>query len=123
MGIAFLLKEMVGPSRILEHEIGLARGLSNASRPTLESRSHGPATEPRFVDSVVQRDGLHDFVSTLLDHLFGIQNRSGCSCAGPYGHRLLGIQQTARFTARRSFPRPHSASSRGGCGVASVLRE
>jgi hypothetical protein len=22
--------------------------------------------------------------------LFGIQARGGCSCAGPYGHRLLG---------------------------------
>ena len=27
----------------------------------------------------------------LLDDLFGIQSRGGCSCAGPYGHRLLGI--------------------------------
>jgi hypothetical protein len=30
-------------------------------------------------------------VTTLLNDLFGIQSRSGCSCAGPYGHRLLGI--------------------------------
>jgi hypothetical protein len=27
----------------------------------------------------------------LLNDLFGIQTRGGCSCAGPYGHRLLGI--------------------------------
>jgi hypothetical protein len=27
----------------------------------------------------------------LLSDLFGIQSRGGCSCAGPYGHRLLGI--------------------------------
>jgi selenocysteine lyase/cysteine desulfurase len=27
----------------------------------------------------------------MLDDLFGIQARGGCSCAGPYGHRLLGI--------------------------------
>jgi hypothetical protein len=39
-------------------------------------------------------EGLHhDLVSVLLDHLFGIQNRAGCSCAGPYGHRLLGIDR------------------------------
>ena len=31
------------------------------------------------------------FVATLLNDLFGIQARGGCSCAGPYGHRLLGI--------------------------------
>ena len=32
-------------------------------------------------------------MAALLDHLFGIQNRAGCSCAGPYGHRLLGIDR------------------------------
>jgi len=31
------------------------------------------------------------FVTTLLNDLFGIQTRAGCSCAGPYGHRLLDI--------------------------------
>jgi hypothetical protein len=27
----------------------------------------------------------------VLNDLFGIQARGGCSCAGPYGHQLLGI--------------------------------
>lgn len=30
-------------------------------------------------------------VAKLLNDLFGIQSRAGCSCAGPYGHILLGI--------------------------------
>ena len=33
----------------------------------------------------------HNFVVALLNDLFGVQSRGGCSCAGPYGHRLLGI--------------------------------
>ena len=33
----------------------------------------------------------HEFVVALLSDLFGIQSRSGCSCGGAYGHRLLGI--------------------------------
>ncbi len=33
----------------------------------------------------------HNFVVALLNDLFGIQARGGCSCAGPYGHRLLHI--------------------------------
>jgi selenocysteine lyase/cysteine desulfurase len=33
------------------------------------------------------------FVTVLLNDLFGIQSRAGCSCAGPYGHRLLGIDE------------------------------
>jgi len=35
----------------------------------------------------------HKFVTALLNDLFGIQSRAGCSCAGPYGHRLLGIDE------------------------------
>ncbi|MCK5762652.1 MAG: hypothetical protein KAH05_00890, partial [Clostridiales bacterium] len=34
------------------------------------------------------------FVTRLLNDLFGIQTRAGCSCAGPYGHRLLNIDRT-----------------------------
>lgn len=33
----------------------------------------------------------HHYVVALLNDLFGIQARGGCSCAGPYGHRLLAI--------------------------------
>jgi hypothetical protein len=36
----------------------------------------------------------HNFVVALLSDLFGIQSRGGCSCAGPYGHRLLGIGES-----------------------------
>ncbi|KAI9220170.1 pyridoxal phosphate-dependent transferase, partial [Blastocladiella britannica] len=31
----------------------------------------------------------HNFVSTLLNDLFGVQTRGGCMCAGPYGQQLL----------------------------------
>ena len=33
----------------------------------------------------------HNYVVAVLNDLFGIQARGGCSCAGPYGHRLLAI--------------------------------
>lgn len=33
----------------------------------------------------------YGFVVALLNDLFGIQARGGCSCAGPYGHRLLHL--------------------------------
>jgi hypothetical protein len=57
---------------------------------------------PRLAILSFNVEGLHhDFVAALLDHLFGIQNRAGCSCAGPYGHRLLGIDRptSERFRA------------------------
>ena len=39
------------------------------------------------------------FITTLLNDLFGIQSRAGCSCAGPYGHELLGIdhKQSSKY--------------------------
>ena len=33
----------------------------------------------------------YSFVVRLLNDLFGIQARGGCSCAGPYGHTLLNL--------------------------------
>jgi selenocysteine lyase/cysteine desulfurase len=36
----------------------------------------------------------YGFVVALLNDLFGIQVRGGCSCAGPYGHALLDMDMT-----------------------------
>ncbi|MDP5052433.1 MAG: aminotransferase class V-fold PLP-dependent enzyme [Congregibacter sp.] len=35
----------------------------------------------------------YGFVVAVLNDLFGIQARGGCSCAGPYGHRLLQLDE------------------------------
>ena len=37
------------------------------------------------------KDLHYGFIVSLLNDLFGIQVRGGCSCAGPYGHSLLGM--------------------------------
>ena len=47
----------------------------------------------------------HDFVVALLNDLFGIQSRGGCSCAGPYGHRLLGIDLETSHEFEREITR------------------
>ncbi|GGF60541.1 Selenocysteine lyase/Cysteine desulfurase [Mameliella alba] len=33
----------------------------------------------------------HQFFTRLLSDRYGVQARGGCACAGPYGHRLLGL--------------------------------
>jgi selenocysteine lyase/cysteine desulfurase len=43
------------------------------------------------------------FVTKLLNDLFGIQSRAGCSCAGPYGHLLLGIHDEESSKYRQSI--------------------
>jgi selenocysteine lyase/cysteine desulfurase len=35
----------------------------------------------------------HSFASLILTDIFGIQIRSGCFCAGPYGINLLHIKK------------------------------
>lgn len=35
----------------------------------------------------------HNMVSLLLSDLFGIQIRSGCFCAGPFGIKLLELSE------------------------------
>ena len=105
-GAAFLVKELLGPARILEHDVALAdRALRRLAR---HPRIHlyGPLDRPRLPVLAFNIERLHhDLVAVLLDHLFGIQNRPGCSCAGPYGHRLLGIDRDLSERYRRQVAR------------------
>ena len=61
---------------------------------------YGPIEAERKIPiipfNIIHKDKyLHPkFVTKLLNDLFGIQSRAGCSCAGPYGHYLMKIQQT-----------------------------
>lgn len=91
-GVAFLVKELAGADNIVSHETRLARRALERLGAHPRIQILGPAHHDRLAIVSFNIDGLHhDLVSALLDHLFGIQNRAGCSCAGPYGHRLLGI--------------------------------
>ena len=45
------------------------------------------------------------FVAALLNDLFGIQARGGCSCSGPYGHQLLNITKPRAHTIRSAIQR------------------
>jgi selenocysteine lyase/cysteine desulfurase len=100
VGLAFLIKEMAGAAAIRDHEIAIARDAAARLAKHPRIRILGPEHVPRLAILPIEIEGLHhDLISALLDHLFGIQNRSGCSCAGPYGHRLLGVetQKSAYF--------------------------
>jgi len=99
---AFLVKESLGPERIVAHELRLSREAIERLSKHPNIAVYGPRGVDRLAILPFNMKGLHhDFVATLLDHLFGIQNRSGCSCAGPYGHRLLGIDPGHSETYRR----------------------
>ena len=92
-GLAFLVEDHVGgPERIRDHDLALGGAGGGAPLAPPPHPPLRPARAPRLPILSFNVEGLHhDLVSVLLDHLFGIQNRAGCACAGPYGHRLLGV--------------------------------
>jgi selenocysteine lyase/cysteine desulfurase len=102
-GLVFQLKQAVGTRLIAQRESGLVRRAIASWRrnPAIGLLGDLDAERLPIVALVVRtpegRRLHHNFVVALLSDLFGIQARGGCSCAGPYGHRLLGIdQQRAR---------------------------
>jgi selenocysteine lyase/cysteine desulfurase len=103
-GLAFRLKETVGVDTIrrLEHDF-IRRAIESWSRnPNIEILGNPEAERLSIVSFVIHHGDRilhHNFVVAVLNDLFGIQARGGCSCAGPYGHRLLGIdlETSARF--------------------------
>jgi selenocysteine lyase/cysteine desulfurase len=96
-GLVFQLKEAVGVETIRASEERLLARVVAAWRdePAIELLGNLDAARLSIVSFVVRSPSgrylHHNFVVALLNDLFGIQARGGCSCAGPYGHRLLGI--------------------------------
>jgi selenocysteine lyase/cysteine desulfurase len=96
-GLVFQLKEAVGVPVIRAAEEALLHRAVDAwsAEPSIEILGNVDAERLSIVSFVVRRPSgkylHHNFVVALLNDLFGIQSRGGCSCAGPYGHRLLGI--------------------------------
>lgn len=109
-GLTFQLKEAVGTDRIRTLEEGFIQGAiaSWAENPNIEILGNRDAERLSIVSFVVKHGNRylhHNFVVALLNDLFGIQSRGGCSCAGPYGHRLLGIDIDTSLEFEREISR------------------
>jgi selenocysteine lyase/cysteine desulfurase len=95
-GLVFKLKEEVGPDVIRRREEAFIRRAIAAwnQEPNIQILGNPDADRLSIVSFIVRHGNQylhHNYVVALLNDLFGIQARGGCSCAGPYGHRLLGI--------------------------------
>jgi selenocysteine lyase/cysteine desulfurase len=97
-GLVFGLKQAVGTDLIRTREERAWEAVRTRWQRDPRIRILGGTHASRLpVVSFLIRHGNgylhHDFVVALLNDLFGVQARGGCSCAGPYGHRLLGIDE------------------------------
>ncbi len=98
-GLAFAVKQAVGTDTIQSCEERLwKRALCRwQENPNVEILGSPTARRLSIVSFRIHhgtRQLHHNYVVALLNDLFGIQARGGCSCAGPYGHRLLAIDQS-----------------------------
>ena len=109
-GLVFQLKQAVGADTIQDLERSFIRRAvaSWGANPNIELLGNLEAERLSIVSFVVRHGPRylhHNFVVALLNDLFGIQSRGGCSCAGPYGHRLLGIDIDRSHSFEREITR------------------
>lgn len=111
--LALQVKERLGPERIEERERELARLAMERLRgnPAIELIGNPDPDKrlPIFSFNIRAGDScLHArFVALLLNDLFGIQGRAGCSCAGPYGHRVLHIDEKKSLEFKQAIMAGH----------------
>lgn len=97
--LAFLVKDAMGEAEIARREDKYTAMAWQAwgGNPQLEILGHREAKRlPIFSFMVKGASGqpVHQQLFTrMLSDVYGIQARGGCACAGPYAHRLLGIER------------------------------
>jgi selenocysteine lyase/cysteine desulfurase len=98
-GLVFQLKQNVGANTIEAREHELVKMIEKRwyQHKNIEQLGNIKAARISITAFRIKTDfGYlhHGFVTALLNDMFGIQVRGGCSCAGPYGHQLLSINKT-----------------------------
>lgn len=99
IALAFQVKQKVGYDTMDEIEEYYFNRFMDAFRGDERIAFYGPTIAERKLPiipfNIAHKDKiLHPkFVTRLINDLFGIQTRAGCSCAGPYGHYLMKIEQ------------------------------
>ena len=95
-GLVFKLKREVGVGEIERLEGSFIQRAMQRFEACPNLEIVGSPFAPRLAIMALRfkhgnKDLHYGFVVSLLNDLFGIQVRGGCSCAGPYGHSLLGM--------------------------------
>lgn len=122
--LAFLVKEAVGVEKIEAREDELLRRAMKlwGSHDGIEILGSLDPTDRTAIVSFNLADPRGDYlhpklVTVLLNDLFGIQSRAGCSCAGPYGHTLLGIDAATSQRYRAAVLQGWGGLKPGWCRI------
>lgn len=109
--LVFLVKEAIGQQMMDErNEAWRQRALASWNdNPAIEILGNQSAAHILPVFSFRVRDLHHggyihqQLITRMLSDVFGVQVRGGCACAGPYAHRLLGIEQEESDALRKGI--------------------
>ena len=117
-GLVFGLKELVGTDYIEDRErTYITEALHRFKRhPNLSILGNTQVARLGIVSFHVQCAGRflhHNYVVAVLNDLFGIQARGGCSCAGPYGHDLMGLDEVRSQAYMQELVRGNIGSKPG----------
>ncbi|RSH79753.1 uncharacterized protein EHS24_009409 [Apiotrichum porosum] len=102
-GLAFQLKGAMSTDAMVARERAILSRAFAAWRSERSIEILGNPDAPRvpIVSFIVRSPSgqivHHNFIVALLNDLFGIQIRGGCSCAGPYGHDLLNVNKDTSY--------------------------
>ena len=120
-GLVVGLKQAVGTDLIQAREERLwRRALERwAANPNLELLGNPDARRLSIVSFRIRHGHRylhHNFVVAVLNDLFGIQARGGCSCAGPTGTGCWPSPRSDPAICARRWGAAARASSPAGCG-------
>lgn len=123
-GLVFQIKDRVGVRFIAEreHELTMRAFARWGEEEKIEILGNPDPAQRVGIISFNLRTASgsylhHKFVTVLLNDLFGIQSRAGCSCAGPYGHRLLNIDNDTSERYRGAVRQGYCGMKPGWCRV------
>jgi len=97
------LKEEMDIARILEREKEILRRLLDRFENITGVEILGANRNRLGVISFTAKNTHYNLIVKILNDRFGIQARGGCSCAGTYGHLLLGIDETRSYEILNSL--------------------
>jgi selenocysteine lyase/cysteine desulfurase len=119
--LVFLVKEAIGQDTIAARDNALcARAFFLWSDVSEIDILAGDKQTRLPIFSFRLRDGAGGFihqqlVTRMLSDHYGIQARGGCACAGPYGHRLLDIDEAASSVLREAILKGEEIEKPGWC--------
>ena len=104
--LAYRLRNEVGLDVIKSREDELTKQFCEGLDKIPEVVSYCPRAVPRLPIFAFNVKGVspYDFAEALSED-YGVQTRAGCSCAGPYGHDLLGLKDDQKFDQKPGWVR------------------